>query len=59
VGEPTKDLAWFDALTYFKEASATALIAKLARRRDPDGPQMIPPAFCTGLIQRALSIVGS
>jgi aminoglycoside phosphotransferase (APT) family kinase protein len=59
VGEPTKDLAWFDALTYFKEASATALIAKLARRRNPDGPEMIPPVFCTGLIERAISTIGS
>jgi aminoglycoside phosphotransferase (APT) family kinase protein len=59
VGEPTKDLAWFDALTYFKEASATALIAKLARRRNPAGPDVIPPSFCTGLVQRAMSIVGS
>jgi aminoglycoside phosphotransferase (APT) family kinase protein len=59
VGEPTADLAWFDALTYFKEASATALIAKLARRRNPDGPDVIPPTFCTGLIERAMAIVGS
>ncbi len=57
VGEPTQDLAWFDALTYFKEASATALIAKLARRRNPDAPAVIPPGFCTGLIERALAIV--
>ncbi len=58
VGEPTKDLQWFDALTYFKEASATALIAKLARRRNPEAPVSIQPSFCTGLIQRALSTVG-
>ena len=59
VGEPTKDLPWFDALTYFKEASATALIAKLARRRNPSAPAVIPASFCTGLIERALSVVGS
>lgn len=59
VGEPTPDLSWFDALTYFKEASATALIAKLAHRRNPDAPQRIAPAFCTGLIQRSLATLGS
>jgi aminoglycoside phosphotransferase (APT) family kinase protein len=59
VGEPTHDLPWFDALTYFKEASATALIAKLARRRNPDGPEIIPASFCTGLIERAMAVVGS
>ena len=53
VGEPTKDLDWFDALTWFKEASATALIAKLARRRDPDRADIIPASFCLGLIERA------
>lgn len=58
VGEPTKDLQWFDALTYFKEASATALIAKLARRRNPSAPEVISASFCTGLIERALSVVG-
>jgi aminoglycoside phosphotransferase (APT) family kinase protein len=58
-GQPTKDLQWFDALTYFKEASATALIAKLARRRNPGAPEVISPSFCTGLIQRTLEIVGS
>jgi aminoglycoside phosphotransferase (APT) family kinase protein len=59
LGEPTPDLLWFDALTYFKEASATALIAKLARRRNPDGPEIIPPGFCTGLIERASAVLGS
>jgi aminoglycoside phosphotransferase (APT) family kinase protein len=59
VGEPTKDLSWFDALTYFKEASATALIAKLARRRNPDAPEVIAAAFCTGLIQRAIATIGA
>ena len=58
VGEPTKDLPWFNALTYFKEASATALIAKLARRRNPSAPEVISASFCTGLIERALSVVG-
>jgi aminoglycoside phosphotransferase (APT) family kinase protein len=59
IGEAVADLTWFDALTYFKEASATALIAKLARRRNPDAPDVIPPSFCTGLVERASSIVGS
>jgi len=58
VGEVTKDLEWFDALTAFKEASATSLILKLARRRNPEGPDIFPGTFCTGLIERAASMVG-
>lgn len=52
-GEATKDLEWFDALTCFKEGAAMALIAKLARRRNPDGPDMFPASICTDLIARA------
>ena len=59
VGEATKDLEWFDALTSFKEASATSLILKLARRRNPDGPDIFPGSFCTGLIARAAAMVGA
>ena len=58
VGESTKDLEWFDALTCFKEGAAMALIAKLARRRNPGGPDMFPAHICTDLIARAGSIVG-
>ena len=59
VGETTKDLEWFDALTSFKEASATSLILKLARRRNPDGPDIFPGSFCTGLITRAAAMIGA
>jgi aminoglycoside phosphotransferase (APT) family kinase protein len=58
MGEPVKDLDWFDALTWFKEASTTGLIAKLARRRNPDGPDIISPSFCTGLLERASMALG-
>lgn len=58
IGEPTKDLAWFDALTCFKEGAAMALIAKLARRRNPGAPDPFPATICTDLIARAASIVG-
>jgi aminoglycoside phosphotransferase (APT) family kinase protein len=58
VGESTQDLDWFDALTWFKEASATALIGKLARRRNPGAPDMIPPSFCTGLLDRTNGFFG-
>jgi len=57
VGESTKDLEWFDALTCFKEGAAMALIAKLARRRNPGGPDMFPASICTDLIARAESMV--
>jgi aminoglycoside phosphotransferase (APT) family kinase protein len=57
VGEPTKDLEWFDALTYFKEGAAMALIAKLARRRNPGAPDMFPPSVCTDLVARAASTI--
>jgi aminoglycoside phosphotransferase (APT) family kinase protein len=59
VGEATKDLDWFDALTCLKEGAAMALIAKLARRRNPGGPDMFPASVCTDLIARAESIVGT
>jgi aminoglycoside phosphotransferase (APT) family kinase protein len=57
VGEPTKDLDWFDALTCFKEGAAMALIAKLARRRNPGAPDPFPASTCTELIARARSMV--
>ena len=59
VGESTQDLVWFDALTYFKEGAAMALIAKLARRRHPGEPDMFPPGVCPGLIARAAETVAS
>ncbi|MFI5040857.1 MAG: phosphotransferase family protein [Acidimicrobiales bacterium] len=59
VGTTTDDLDWFDALTCFKEGAAMALIAKLARRRDPDGPDLFPASVCTDLIARAASMLGA
>jgi aminoglycoside phosphotransferase (APT) family kinase protein len=59
VGEATKELEWFDALTCFKEGAAMALIAKLARRRNPGGPDMFPASICTDLIARAATMVGA
>jgi aminoglycoside phosphotransferase (APT) family kinase protein len=58
VGIATKDLDWFDALTCFKEGAAMALIAKLARRRNPGGQDLFPASVCTELIARAASMVG-
>jgi aminoglycoside phosphotransferase (APT) family kinase protein len=59
VGEATRDLEWFDALTYFKEGAAMALIAKLARRRNPGAPDMFPPSVCTDLVARAASTIAA
>jgi aminoglycoside phosphotransferase (APT) family kinase protein len=59
VGEATKELHWFDALTCFKEGAAMALIAKLARRRNPGAPDMFPASTCTGLIARAAAMVSA
>jgi aminoglycoside phosphotransferase (APT) family kinase protein len=59
VGEVTKDLEWFDALTCFKEGAAMALIAKLARRRNPGAPDLFPAKICTDLIARAERMVGT
>lgn len=59
VGEPVRDLEWFDALTCFKEAAAMALIAKLARRRNPGGSELFPASICTDLLARAASMVGA
>jgi aminoglycoside phosphotransferase (APT) family kinase protein len=58
-GSATKDLEWFDALTCFKEGAAMALIAKLARRRNPGGPDMFPASICTDLIARAGRMMGA
>ncbi len=59
VGEATKDLEWFDALTRFKEGAAMALIAKLARRRNPGAPDPFPPSVCRELIAQAASMMGA
>src|SRR5690606_2021737 len=39
-GQEMPDLAWFDALTYYKEAAATALLIKRGRRRGTLTPAM-------------------
>jgi aminoglycoside phosphotransferase (APT) family kinase protein len=59
VGAKTDDLQWFDALTSFKEGAAMALIAKLARRRNPGAPDMFPASTCVELIDRAAKMVGA
>lgn len=59
VGEPTTDLDWFHALTRFKEGAAMALILKLARRRNPGGPDLYAPSICTDLIAEAGAMVGA
>jgi aminoglycoside phosphotransferase (APT) family kinase protein len=59
VGEPTKDLGWFDALTWFKEGAAMALISKLARRRNPGQPDLFPAHHCTDLVARAAAAMGA
>ncbi|MGE0880293.1 MAG: phosphotransferase family protein [Acidimicrobiia bacterium] len=53
VGAKTQDLTWFNALTYFREGAAMALILKLARRRNAGGPDAFPASVCTELIARA------
>ena len=58
-GAAVQDLGWFDALTCFKEGAAMALIAKLARRRNPGAPDLFPASVCTDLIARAASMVGA
>jgi aminoglycoside phosphotransferase (APT) family kinase protein len=52
-GRATDDLDWFDALTYYKEGAAMALISKLARRRNPGAPDLFPAHHCTDLVARA------
>jgi aminoglycoside phosphotransferase (APT) family kinase protein len=44
-GAPLADLRWFDALTRYKEAAATALLIKRARRSGNPPPaleRMVP-----------------
>jgi hypothetical protein len=46
-GAALDDLGWFDALTRYKEAAATALLIKRARRRGdlPPGLERMVPAL--------------
>jgi aminoglycoside phosphotransferase (APT) family kinase protein len=59
LGRPVPDIAWFDALTRYKEAAATALLIKRARKQGA-----MPPAFLRmepalpGLVKEALTLLG-
>ncbi|MBV6756176.1 phosphotransferase family protein [Rhodococcus opacus] len=59
VGHSVPDITWFDALTRYKEAAATALLIKRARKRNA-----MPPAFVRmepalpGLVKEALALLG-
>jgi aminoglycoside phosphotransferase (APT) family kinase protein len=59
LGRSLPDLGWFDALTRYKEAAATALLIKRARKAD-----VMPAAFLRmepalpGLIDEAMALLG-
>jgi aminoglycoside phosphotransferase (APT) family kinase protein len=57
-GKAPPDLEWFDALTYYKEAGATALLIKRGRKSGgmPDSIARMVPAL-PGLLRRAERIV--
>ncbi len=58
-GAPLDDVTWFDALTRYKEAAATALLIKRARKSDAMAPtirRMIPAL--PGLMREAETLVG-
>ncbi|MFF3573339.1 phosphotransferase family protein [Nocardia jiangxiensis] len=58
-GRPVTDLVWFDALTRYKEAAATALLIKRARKAGA-----MPPAFqrmepgLPGMLDEAMALIG-
>ncbi|MFF4025473.1 phosphotransferase family protein [Nocardia elegans] len=58
-GRPVTDLVWFDALTRYKEAAATALLIKRARKAGA-----VPPAFqrmepgLAGMVDEAMALIG-
>ncbi|MER6808161.1 phosphotransferase family protein [Spirillospora sp. NPDC000708] len=58
-GADVTDLAWFEALTYYKEAAATALLIKRGRRGGDLAPAMrrMVPAL-PGLLAKAEAILG-
>jgi aminoglycoside phosphotransferase (APT) family kinase protein len=58
-GAPLPDLAWFDALTKYKESAATALLIKRARRRGTWGEmhrRMLPAL--AALRREAMELLG-
>ncbi|MGW5147423.1 phosphotransferase family protein [Rhodococcus koreensis] len=59
VGVPMPDIAWFDALTRYKEAAATALLIKRARKYGQMSAELerMEPAIPT-LIGDAIEMVG-
>jgi aminoglycoside phosphotransferase (APT) family kinase protein len=59
-GAPLADLRWFDALTRYKEAAATALLIKRARRSGalPPGLERMVPAL-PRLLDEARSLLGA
>lgn len=59
-GPELPDLTWFDALTCFKEAGATALLIKRGRRTGsvPPGLARMAPAL-PGLLEQACGLVGA
>src|SRR5690606_26430562 len=59
LGRPVSDLAWFDALTRYKEAAATALLIKRARRTGdmPAAFLRMAPAL-PGLVDEAMALLG-
>lgn len=59
LGHAVSDLTWFDALTRYKEAAATALLIKRARRTGdmPAAFQRMEPAL-PGLVDEAMALLG-
>lgn len=59
LGRKVEDIDWFHALTRYKEAAATALLIKRARKRGALTPtfQRMEPAL-PGLLAEALSLIG-
>ncbi|MCK8669757.1 phosphotransferase family protein [Rhodococcus sp. NPDC003382] len=59
-GGTVPDLAWFDALTRYKEAAATALLIKRARKHNTMNPSFarMEPAL-PDLLREALTLVGA
>jgi aminoglycoside phosphotransferase (APT) family kinase protein len=58
-GEPLPDLAWFEALTKYKESAATALLIKRERKAGPLSPsnQRMLPALAA-LRREAMELTG-
>ncbi|WP_109526676.1 MULTISPECIES: phosphotransferase family protein [Nocardia] len=59
LGQAVPDLTWFDALTRYKEAAATALLIKRARKAEvmPAPFRRMEPAL-PGLLDEAMALLG-